>query len=78
MVCYVIYRLFIVLSCSGKEMEEDFRSFLRKEEDRQRQSLEKLSKCNKILDQAKAGVEHLAHKLEHIKVTNTVLYNHLL
>ncbi|XP_071495771.1 outer dynein arm-docking complex subunit 3-like [Diadema antillarum] len=52
---------------SGQRMLEEFESHLKKEEERQEECSSKLDKCSKILVQVKAGVAHLADKLQHIK-----------
>ncbi|XP_054769861.1 outer dynein arm-docking complex subunit 3-like [Lytechinus pictus] len=52
---------------SGQRMLEEFQAHLKTEQDRCDESSEKLDKCSKILVQVKAGVAHLADKLQHIK-----------
>lgn len=53
----------------GQKMLEDFQSHLEKEEDRRDNAEEKLQRSSKILVSVKAGVEHLADKLHHLKAS---------
>lgn len=43
---------------------------LKKEEKRRDATQEELDKVNRVLLEAKAGVEHLASKVQHIKVVS--------
>ena len=51
-------------------MLEEFQAHLKTEEDHRNESSDKLDKCSKILVQVKAGVAHLADKLQHIKAVS--------
>ena len=51
-------------------MLEDFQNHLEKEEDRRDDAEEKLQRSSKILVSVKAGVEHLADKLHHLKAVS--------
>ncbi|XP_052222822.1 outer dynein arm-docking complex subunit 3-like isoform X2 [Dreissena polymorpha] len=51
----------------GQRMLEEFQTHLHKEEDRRDMAEEKLTKASKNLVAVKAGVEHLADKLYHLK-----------
>ncbi|XP_025111800.1 coiled-coil domain-containing protein 151-like [Pomacea canaliculata] len=52
---------------SGQTMLEEFQNHLAKEEKRRDDADEKLQRASRILVQVKAGVEHLADKLHHLK-----------
>lgn len=54
---------------SGQKMLEDFQEELRKEKQNRNEVEEKLDKLSKVLLQVKAGVDHLADKLSHLKTT---------
>ncbi|CAL1533535.1 unnamed protein product [Lymnaea stagnalis] len=54
---------------SGQTMLEEFEAHLAKEEDRRDKADEQLQRSSRILVQVKAGVEHLADKLHHLKAT---------
>ncbi|KAL4219631.1 hypothetical protein ACF0H5_022203 [Mactra antiquata] len=51
----------------GERMLEEFQSHLEKEEDRRDEAEDELHKASKNLVSVKAGVEHLADKLYHLK-----------
>lgn len=55
---------------SGQRALEDFEVHLSKEEDRRDQSDFKLRRASKVLVSVKAGVEHLAEKLQHLKAVS--------
>ncbi|KAK7466000.1 hypothetical protein BaRGS_00037437 [Batillaria attramentaria] len=52
---------------SGQTMLEEFENHLAKEERRRDDADERLQRASRILVQVKAGVEHLADKLHHLK-----------
>ncbi|CAH1786887.1 unnamed protein product [Owenia fusiformis] len=52
---------------SGQRMLEEFQNHLAEEEKRRDEALERLDRASKILISVKAGVEHLADKLQHLK-----------
>ncbi|KAK6167857.1 hypothetical protein SNE40_021789 [Patella caerulea] len=52
---------------SGEMMLEEYETHLQKEEARRDEADEKLQRSSKILVSVKAGVEHLADKLHHLK-----------
>ncbi|XP_013080325.2 outer dynein arm-docking complex subunit 3-like [Biomphalaria glabrata] len=54
---------------SGQTMLEEFEAHLSKEEERRDKADEQLQRSSCILVQVKAGVEHLADKLHHLKAT---------
>lgn len=54
---------------SGQRMLEEFQAHLKKEEMRRDDGKGKTDKASKILVNVKAGVEHLADKLQHIKAS---------
>ncbi|XP_064616243.1 outer dynein arm-docking complex subunit 3-like [Liolophura sinensis] len=54
---------------SGQRALEDFEVHLSKEEERRDQADFKLRRASKVLVSVKAGVEHLAEKLQHLKAT---------
>ncbi|XP_063787294.1 outer dynein arm-docking complex subunit 3 isoform X2 [Pseudophryne corroboree] len=53
---------------SGQQVLEELQAHLQKEEKRKEKCKEELEKMSKILSTAKSGVEHLASKVQHIKV----------
>ncbi|XP_075062796.1 outer dynein arm-docking complex subunit 3 isoform X2 [Mixophyes fleayi] len=53
---------------SGQQVLEELQAHLQKEEKRKEKCKEELEKMSKILTTAKSGVEHLASKVQHIKV----------
>lgn len=53
----------------GERMLEDFQNHLDKEEERRDDDEERLQRSSKILVSVKAGVEHLADKLYHLKAS---------
>ena len=55
---------------SGQKMLEDFQEDLRKEKQNRDEIEEKLDKLSKVLLQVKAGVDHLADKLSHLKTVS--------
>ena len=55
-------------------MLEDFQSHLEKEEDRRDNAEEKLQRSSKILVSVKAGVDHLADKLHHLKAVSLAVW----
>lgn len=57
---------------SGQTMLEEFQNHLAKEEKRRDDADEKLQRASRILVQVKAGVEHLADKLHHLKAVSMV------
>ncbi|KAH9507494.1 hypothetical protein Btru_051293 [Bulinus truncatus] len=54
---------------SGQTVLEEFEAHLAKEEERRDKADESLQRSSRILVQVKAGVEHLADKLHHLKAT---------
>ena len=54
-------------------MLEEFQNHLVKEEDRRDDAEEKLQRSSKILVSVKAGVEHLADKLYHLKAVSKII-----
>ncbi|XP_041444829.1 outer dynein arm-docking complex subunit 3 isoform X2 [Xenopus laevis] len=52
----------------GQQDLEELQSHLQKEEKRHEKAKEELEQMSKILDETKAGIEHLAAKVKHIKV----------
>ncbi|KAM5170081.1 outer dynein arm-docking complex subunit 3 isoform 2-T2 [Mantella aurantiaca] len=56
---------------SGQQVLEDLQSHLQKEEKRRDKCKEDLEKMSKILSAAKSGMEHLANKVQHIKVSRS-------
>ena len=54
-------------------MLEEFQTHLKTEEDRRDEAKDKLDKASKILVNVKAGVEHLADKLQHLKAVRPYL-----
>jgi len=53
---------------SGQRMLEEFQQHLRQEEQRRDEAAERLERASHVLVSVKAGVEHLADKLQHLKV----------
>lgn len=51
-------------------MLEEFQAHLSKEENRRDTADEQLQRASRILVQVKAGVEHLADKLHHLKAVS--------
>lgn len=51
-------------------MLEEFEQHLKEEEQRRDDASEKLERSSNILVSVKAGVEHLADKLHHLKTVN--------
>ena len=68
--CCLIGVLMRLVVFSGQKMLEDFQSHLEKEEDRRDNAEEKLQRSSKILVSVKAGVDHLADKLHHLKAVS--------
>ena len=60
---------------SGQTMLEEFEGHLGKEENRRETSDELLQRASRILVQVKAGVEHLADKLHHLKAVSFFFFN---
>ncbi|KAM9313493.1 outer dynein arm-docking complex subunit 3 [Gastrophryne carolinensis] len=54
---------------SGQQVLEELQAHLQNEETRRDKSKEDVEKMSKILSSAKSGVEHLASKVQHIKVS---------
>lgn len=57
-------------------MLEDFEQHLREEKERREEAADKLERASGILVSVKAGVEHLADKLQHLKTVGC--YNNLI
>ncbi|KAM4747454.1 outer dynein arm-docking complex subunit 3 [Rhinophrynus dorsalis] len=62
---------------SGQQVLEELQSHLQKEEKRREKSKEELERMSRILGAAKSGVEHLASKVEHIKLKSRFPAQHL-
>ena len=60
---------------SGERMLEEFHNHLDKEEERRDNAEDKLQRSSKILVSVKAGVEHLADKLYHLKAVGISLFH---
>ena len=58
---------------SGQAILEEFEAHLAKEEGRRDDADHRLQRACKILVQVKAGVEHLADKLHHLKAVSSSL-----
>nr|CAB3228204.1 IC4 DC2-related axonemal dynein intermediate chain 4 [Phallusia mammillata] len=56
---------------SGQKMLEEFEQHLKEQEVRRDEASEKLERASHVLVSVKAGVEHLADKLQHLKVTKS-------
>lgn len=57
--------------CSGQRILEDFEKHVADAEAERDKVREYLEKASKILTDVKIGVEHLAHKLQHLKAVRT-------
>ncbi|XP_069460330.1 outer dynein arm-docking complex subunit 3 isoform X2 [Ambystoma mexicanum] len=53
---------------SGQQILEGMESHLKEEEARREKAKENLERVTRVLSSAKAGVEHLANKLQHVKL----------
>jgi len=62
------------LLSSGQRVLEEFEQKLKEEEQRRDDSAEKLERASNVLVSVKAGVEHLADKLLHLKIVSGLLY----
>jgi len=60
---------------SGERMLEEFQGHLHGEESRRDNAEEHLHKASKNLVAVKAGVEHLADKLYHLKAVSLLLFS---
>ena len=67
----VLYMRKCCLSCSGQRILEDFEEHVAKEESERDRVRDMLEKSSKVLTDVKIGVEHLAHKLHHLKAVRT-------
>jgi len=56
---------------SGQRTLEEFQSHLEEQKREQKESSEKLERASQVLVSVKAGVEHLADKLQHLKTTKS-------
>ncbi|XP_078540313.1 outer dynein arm-docking complex subunit 3 isoform X1 [Lissotriton helveticus] len=56
---------------SGQQILEELESHLKEEEARREKIREKLERMTIVLSSTKAGVEHLANKLQHVKITKS-------
>ncbi|XP_069087981.1 outer dynein arm-docking complex subunit 3 isoform X2 [Pleurodeles waltl] len=56
---------------SGQQILEELESHLKEEEARRDKTKEKLERMTIVLSSTKAGVEHLANKLQHVKITKS-------
>lgn len=65
-------------SFSGQRMLEEFQAHLKTEATRREEGKGKTDKTSKILVNVKAGVEHLADKLQHIKAVSINIIVNLL
>lgn len=58
-------------------MLEEFQAHLKLEETRRDEGQGKTDRASKILVNVKAGVEHLADKLQHIKAVSRVFFSNI-
>lgn len=56
---------------SGQQILEELESHLKEEEARRDKMKEKMERMTIVLSSTKAGVEHLANKLQHVKITKS-------
>ena len=59
-----------MIFCSGQRTLEEFEQHLQSQEQRRDESSEKLERASHVLVSVKAGVEHLADKLQHLKIVS--------
>lgn len=78
MLCLITKTAFSLSSFSGQRMLEEFQAHLKTEATRREEGKGKTDKTSKILVNVKAGVEHLADKLQHIKAVSINIIVNLL
>lgn len=70
-ICVWLYQwLTLLFVFSGERMLEEFQNHLQKEDDRRSNAEDNLNRNSNIMVSVKAGVEHLADKLHHLKAVS--------